>query len=122
MVCYPSLCGRRDQTLSPPTNLPMKKILRLVLIIGSLTGLASWSPLAAADSAPPTAPAVPPKPKLVNVNTATKTELIKLPGIGPVLADRIIAGRPHKAVDDLKKIEGMGEKTFAQIKDLVTVE
>lgn len=100
----------------------MKKIVRLLLIIGSLTGLAAWSPLAAADSAPPAAPAVPPKPKLVNVNTATKAEVEKLPGIGPVLAMRIIAARPYKMVDELKKIEGLGDKTFAQIKDLITVE
>ena len=45
----------------------------------------------------------------LDVNTATKEELQKLPGIGDALADRIIAARPFKSADDLKKVKGIGE-------------
>jgi competence ComEA-like helix-hairpin-helix protein len=102
----------------------MNRLLRLVSV-GLLASVVGGSFVIAADMQPAATPppaSNPPQPKLVNVNTATRPELEKLPGIGRVLAERIIAGRPYKAVDDLKKVEGMGEKTFATIKPLVTVE
>src|SRR5262249_26250690 len=42
----------------------------------------------------------------VNVNTATAAELEALPGIGPVLARRIIEGRPYWSVDELERVKG----------------
>lgn len=53
---------------------------------------------------------VPPKP--MDVNTASLEELQAIKGIGPVLAERIIAGRPYKSVEDLTKIRGIGAKTL----------
>jgi competence ComEA-like helix-hairpin-helix protein len=103
----------------------MNRLLRLASTIGLLASVAIGSLAFAADvKAPDTPPpaSTPPQPKPVNVNTATRPELEKLPGIGRVLAERIIAARPYKSVDDLKKVEGMGEKTFAMVKPLVTVE
>ncbi|MEA3415349.1 MAG: helix-hairpin-helix domain-containing protein [Thermodesulfobacteriota bacterium] len=47
---------------------------------------------------------------LLDLNTATKEELMSINGIGLVLADRIIAGRPYKTVDDLLKVKGIGPK------------
>jgi competence protein ComEA len=58
---------------------------------------------------------------LVNLNTASATELESLPEIGPALARRIIAGRPYRAVDDLRRIKGIGEHRFAEIRHHVTV-
>ena len=50
----------------------------------------------------------------VNLNRALKSELITLPGIGPALADRIIAYRyefgTFKTIDDLGNVKGIGEK------------
>jgi len=62
---------------------------------------------------------------LVNLNRATAAELEELPGVGPVLAERIIAHRERQGgfrnVADLQQVSGIGEKIFAELEDLVTV-
>lgn len=61
-----------------------------------------------------------------NINQATAEELEKLPGIGPVLAARIVAFReehgPFRTVDDLLSVSGIGPKTLDGFRDLVTVD
>ena len=63
---------------------------------------------------------------LVNINTADKTTLISLPSIGEKTAEKIIQYREtngnFKSIDDIKNINGIGEKKFEQIKDLITVK
>jgi competence protein ComEA len=67
-----------------------------------------------------TAPGAP-----VNLNTATLAELDTLPGVGPVLAQRILDTRAAQggftAVSDLRKVDGIGDARFEQLKDLVVV-
>lgn len=62
---------------------------------------------------------------LININTADAAELDKLPGIGPALAERIIQYRMEHGLflqpEDLKKVSGIGNKTYAKMADLVTV-
>ncbi len=62
---------------------------------------------------------------LVNINTATATQLQTLPGIGEVIAQRIIdyreANGPFQKATDLIRVDGIGEKKLAAILDLVTV-
>lgn len=62
---------------------------------------------------------------LVNLNTATAAQLEELPGIGPMLAEAIIAERERgggfRQVEDLQKVRGIGEKRFAELRELVTV-
>ena len=62
------------------------------------------------------------EPQKINVNSAAQEELESLPGIGPKLAQEIIAGRPYQTVDDLLKVKGIGEKKLAQLKDLIEVK
>lgn len=61
----------------------------------------------------------------LDLNRATAAELEKLPGIGPVLAARIVAWRethgPFKSVEDLLAIPGIGPKTLEGLRDKVTV-
>jgi competence ComEA-like helix-hairpin-helix protein len=52
----------------------------------------------------------------IDVNTATEKELTTVPGIGHVMAARIIAARPFRTADDLKKVSGIGDKKYEQIR------
>ncbi|MFG3301708.1 helix-hairpin-helix domain-containing protein [Micromonospora chersina] len=61
----------------------------------------------------------------VNLNTATLAQLDALPGVGPVLAQRILDHRDQhggfRSVSDLRQVDGIGDARYEQLKDLVTV-
>lgn len=61
----------------------------------------------------------------VNVNRASASELEDLPGIGPVLAKRIVAergsGGPYASLDDLARVAGIGSSLVARLEGLATV-
>lgn len=65
-------------------------------------------------------------PRLVNLNTASAAELELLPGIGPTLAERIVAHRaangPFKTLDDLDRVPGIGPRTLERLRGLVSVK
>lgn len=48
----------------------------------------------------------------ININTAPRDELMRLPGIGEVLANRIIERRPYKTVASITEVEGIGDKIY----------
>jgi DNA uptake protein ComE-like DNA-binding protein len=52
----------------------------------------------------------------IDINKATEKELKMIPGIGPVMAGRIIAARPFRSADDLQKVNGIGDKKYAKIR------
>ncbi len=54
--------------------------------------------------------------KKLDVNAASAQELDALPGIGPVLAERIVAARPFKSADDLRRVKGIGAKKYEKIR------
>lgn len=61
----------------------------------------------------------------ININTATQTELETLPGIGPSIATKIISYRKENGkftnIEDIKKVSGIGDNRYLQIKDLIKV-
>ena len=62
----------------------------------------------------------------ININVADETQLTTLPGIGPAKAKAIIAHReengPFQAIEGLKNVTGIGDKTFEQLKDLIDIK
>jgi len=65
------------------------------------------------------------KVKLIAINTATKEELMTLPGIGEAKANNIIAYRRENGLfitpEDIKKVSGIGDSIYEQIKDFITL-
>jgi len=66
-----------------------------------------------------------PQTEIININTAEKQNLVKLPKIGIVTAERIIRFRddygPFKSLDDLLKVKGIGPKTLEKLKPQITL-
>lgn len=65
------------------------------------------------------------KKSKININTATKTDLETLPGIGESTALKIIEYRKEKGkfklIEDIKQVNGIGDSKFNKIKELITV-
>ena len=111
----------------------MSHSLHLVRAFASLVSTAIvFAGIAVAVSAKAAAPAgqAPvakerPTVAVVNINTATSTELQTLPGIGASTATRILDYRQKnggfKKVEDLMNVRGIGEKTFLKLKPLITI-
>lgn len=63
---------------------------------------------------------------LININQATEAELMELPGIGPSKAAAILAYREEagsfKTPEELTEVSGIGDKTFEQLKELITTK
>jgi competence protein ComEA len=57
---------------------------------------------------------------VIDINSADEKTLESLPGIGKSTAKAIVAGRPYKNIDDLKRVKGMSDKKISAIKDKVT--
>lgn len=63
---------------------------------------------------------------VVNVNSASAEELMQLPHVGAVIAQRILEYRqthgPFKTIDELMQVKGIGQKKFAAIRPFVRIE
>ncbi|MBM3750585.1 MAG: helix-hairpin-helix domain-containing protein [Acidimicrobiia bacterium] len=101
-------------------------MIRPLLAVAALAVITAAAPVASAQESsrqaarPAVSDAAP-----INLNTATATELEKLPGVGPATALRIVEFRTKngafKKVEDLMSVRGIGEKTFLTLKPLVSV-
>lgn len=103
--------------------------LRQVPGIGPAT-LERLRPWIVVDGGPERTPAafatVPPVQKAefaaaLDINRASAEELQRLPGIGKVLSQRIIAGRPYQTVEELDRVPGIGPKTIERLRPHVMV-
>jgi competence protein ComEA len=58
----------------------------------------------------------------INPNTAARDELMKLPGIGEVTANRIIESRPYTKLEDLTEVNGIGKQTLQKLAPFLVFE
>jgi competence protein ComEA len=102
---------------------PARRITDGELILVGVTPPPGAPPVTGPGS-DPAAPAAAPGGR-VNLNTATLAQLDTLPGVGPVLAQRILDHRERqggfRSVGDLRQVDGIGAARYEQLKDLVTV-
>jgi competence protein ComEA len=102
-------------------------MVRIVLSLVAATALvaATGATLAAQTKTPPAAAAKPPSTAVVNINTASATEIATLPGVGARMAARIIEYRqkngPFKKIEELMNVRGIGEKNFLKLKPQLAV-
>ena len=91
----------------------MKRLFLTLMVLVCLVGRAS------AEPSPADAPA------LLNVNTATEEELVRLPGIGPAKATAILAQRKKvggfKRIEDVLRVHGIGRKLLARLRPFITL-
>lgn len=118
--------GRGSEAVTTPTatRLAVSESTRPVTST-TVTVIANRAPASSVRPTPmPVLPA-PPAPR-ININTASREQLDLLPGIGPAMADRILAVRARigrfASVDDLRHIKGIGPKVFEKLAPLVTAE
>ena len=82
--------------------------------------LGGWAAKIERSSAPTASPGTSKNERLFpakfDINTVTEKELRLIPGIGPVMARRIIDARPFRSADDLKKVNGIGDKKYDEIR------
>jgi len=110
---HTSASPSRPTNLSPSAPVPSSSILKP----------SGSSSVPAVSTMPTVVTAAPVFP--ININTATAEELDLLPEIGPVLAQRIVAYRKafgdFESVEDLLRVNGIGQKTLDKIRDYITV-
>ena len=101
----------------------LRRFVRPLIVAMALTAPTAFpamakttpAPAPAASSAAQTAA----KAKLLDLNTATDRDLQQLPGIGPVMAAKIVKGRPYKSKDELVRRKIIPPSAYGPIKDKV---
>ncbi len=96
--------------------MPFKIILSAVALVVSAVSLA---PAVLAQGARPAAPAAPAASGQIDINSASRDDLMSLDGIGEVRADAIIRARPFKTKTDLVERRLIPEAVYEKIADKV---
>jgi competence protein ComEA len=94
----------------------MKQILCACLAV---TLCFAWVVYAGEKPATPAASASAAKATLTDINSATKEELMKLPGIGDALSAKIIQGRPYRSKDELVRKKIIPQATYDKVKGMI---
>ncbi|WP_405103519.1 helix-hairpin-helix domain-containing protein [Micromonospora sp. NBC_01412] len=104
---------------------PARKVTDGELILVGVAAPAGQPGVAPAAPGQPVGAGAPAAGGPINLNTATLAQLDTLPGVGPVLAQRILNHRDQhggfRSVGDLRQVEGIGDARYEQLKELVTV-
>jgi competence ComEA-like helix-hairpin-helix protein len=103
-----SIFGRQKAVEKPAAARKPLFALALVLAVVVLAAIAGWRWWSARQP--------------ININTATVEQLESIPEVGPAIAKKIVAGRPYTTPEDLKRVPGIGDKTFEKMKTRVRVE
>ncbi|WP_123288978.1 ComEA family DNA-binding protein [Desulfosoma caldarium] len=100
---------------------PRQRVAWIVFVVAACIALCAFPALSQQQSSAPGKSV-----NLININTADATQLQALPGIGPAIAERIVQYRqahgPFKNTEDIKQVQGIGDKRYEAIKDLITTE
>ena len=103
----------------------MFRFMLAAAVLSCLLGALPTAALAGQAKTAPRAAAKPASTAIVNLNTASATDLESLPGIGAKTAARIVEYRqkngPFKKVEELMNVRGVGEKNFLKLKPQLTV-
>lgn len=97
------------------TRLRLALAIACALMIGAASGLAQSKTKSATKAQAASATAA----NLVDLNSASKDDLMKLPGIGDAYAQKIIDGRPYKGKNDLMTRKIVPKATYSKIQSLV---
>ncbi len=96
------------------SRLKLVFVLACALLVAGTSGFAQTKSKTAPKPAAAAANA-----SLVDLNSASKDDLMKLPGIGDAYAQKIIDGRPYKGKNDLVTKKIVPQATYSKIKDMV---
>ena len=105
------------------TRLLILPALLLLLVVACTTGPVATDTVT--GGAPVTIASPCALDRALNVNTATAVELESLPGIGPALAQRIMAyiaaNGPFQTIEELKDVEGIGDEALERLRPCISV-